>query len=49
MPFKSKAQQRFMYAKHPKIAAKWEDKYGISKNMPEHVMKKAITKHRKSH
>jgi hypothetical protein len=24
MPFKSKKQRRFMHAKHPKIAAKWE-------------------------
>lgn len=23
MPFKSKAQQRFMFAKHPKIAKRW--------------------------
>jgi hypothetical protein len=26
-----------MFAKHPKIAAKWEDKYGIPKNLPKHV------------
>lgn len=26
MPFKSKAQQKFMYAKHPKIAARWAKK-----------------------
>lgn len=35
MPFQSKAQQRFMYAKHPEIAARWEDKYGIPKNLPD--------------
>ncbi len=23
MPFKSEKQRRFMYAKHPKIAARW--------------------------
>lgn len=23
MPFKSKAQQRFMFAKHPRIAKRW--------------------------
>lgn len=23
MPFRSKAQQRFMFARHPKIAKKW--------------------------
>jgi hypothetical protein len=40
MPFKSKAQMRFMFAKHPDIAKRWEDKYGISKKMPMHVKKK---------
>ena len=40
-PFKSKAQMRFMYAKHPKIAKKWSAKYGVSKNLPE---KKSLTK-----
>jgi hypothetical protein len=39
MPFKSKAQMRYMFAKHPKIAAKWEGKYGISKGLPQHVKK----------
>lgn len=28
MPFKSFKQQAFMFAKHPKIAKKWADKYG---------------------
>jgi len=35
MPFKSKSQQRYMFAKHPKIAKEWADKYGVSKNLPE--------------
>lgn len=35
MPFKSKSQQRFMFAKHPKIAKEWVSKYGVSKNLPE--------------
>ena len=35
MPFKSKAQRRFMYAKHPKIAKRWSKKYGKGKNLPE--------------
>jgi hypothetical protein len=39
MPFKSKAQMKFMYAKHPDIAKRWEDKYGIPKNMPKHKKK----------
>lgn len=31
-----------MFAKHPEIAKRWEDKYGISKNMPQHISKKKI-------
>lgn len=28
MPYKSAKQRRYMHAKHPKIAAKWDKKYG---------------------
>lgn len=28
MPYKSEKQRRFMHAKHPAIAAKWDRKYG---------------------
>jgi len=35
VPFKSKAQQGFMFTRHPKIAKKWVDKYGVSKNLPD--------------
>ncbi len=28
MPFKSLAQQRFMYANHPQIAKRWQAEYG---------------------
>ena len=34
---------RFMFAKHPDIAARWEDKYGIPKKMPMHIAKKKVT------
>jgi len=27
-PYRSEKQRRFMHAKHPKIAAKWDKKYG---------------------
>ncbi len=37
MPFKSKAQQGFMFAKHPVIAKRWAKEYGVSKNLPAHV------------
>ena len=28
MPFKSEKQRRYMHAKHPEIAARWDRKYG---------------------
>lgn len=31
MSFKSYKQQKFMFAKHPKIAKKWAHKYGTKK------------------
>jgi len=37
MPYKSKAQLRFMHARHPKIAARWDKEYGVSRNLPERV------------
>lgn len=40
MPFKSSAQQRFMYANHPEIAKRWQAEYGTPKNLPQHVKKK---------
>ncbi len=40
MPFKSEAQRKFMYAKHPKIAKKWAKKYGNPKNLPKKARKK---------
>ena len=40
MPFKSKAQERMMWAKHPDIARRWADKYGSPASLPEHVKPK---------
>ena len=31
MPFKSKKQMKFLYAKKPKIAKRWSKKYGKKK------------------
>jgi hypothetical protein len=28
MPYKSEKQRKFLHAKHPDIAAKWDKKYG---------------------
>ena len=40
MPFKSKAQAKYMFAKHPEIAKEFADKTPNIKKLPEHVKKK---------
>jgi hypothetical protein len=40
VPFKSKAQARFMFAKHPKIAKEWASKTPSIKKLPQHSKKK---------
>lgn len=40
MPFKSKAQERFMWAKHPEIARRYEQHTRNRKKLPEHVKDK---------
>lgn len=40
MPFKSKAQQKYMFAKHPKIAKEFAEATPNIKKLPEHVRKK---------
>ena len=42
MPFKSKAQQRFMFSQEPEVAARWsrETPKGDYKNLPEKVKPK---------
>lgn len=35
MPYQSKAQVRFMHARHPEVAKRWDAKYGVSKDLPE--------------
>ena len=44
MPFKSKAQERYLYKFHPKIAARWQKEYGQPKYLPNHVKKKKDNK-----
>lgn len=39
MPYKSEKQRRYMHAKHPKIAADWDKKYG-GKVAPKKTTKK---------
>ncbi len=37
MPFKSKSQERYMFAKHPKIAKEFEEETPANAKLPEHV------------
>lgn len=34
MPFRSKSQQRYMFAKHPKIAKRWAKETKSFKRLP---------------
>lgn len=40
MPFKSEKQRRFMHAKHPDIAARWEAEAKGKKRAPKPAAKK---------
>ena len=42
MPFKSKAQKKFLFANYPEIAKLWQTEHyeKPSKKLPEHVKKK---------
>ena len=42
MPFKSKAQQRFMYATMPKTAEKWAHETPNIKGLPQHVKEEGL-------
>ncbi len=37
MPFKSEAQRKFLFAKHPKIAKEWAEETPKGAKLPEHV------------
>lgn len=44
MPFKSKAQERFLFAKKPKIAKEFAAETPNIKALPQHVKKKKKAK-----
>lgn len=44
MPYKSKAQQKFMHAKHPELAKEFDKKTKSFKSLPEHVKPKSRKK-----
>lgn len=39
VPFQSEAQRRYLYAKHPDIAKRWQAEHGTPKNLPKHKKK----------
>jgi hypothetical protein len=39
MPFKSKAQRKYLFAKHPEVAKKYAKETPKGKKLPEHVKK----------
>lgn len=44
MPFQSESQRSYLWAKHPKLAKKWSDKYGVPEDLPKHKSKKLYRK-----
>ena len=41
MPFRSKAQRSYLFAKEPEIAARWQKETPKGKKLPAHVAKPA--------
>jgi hypothetical protein len=48
MPYKSKVQVGYMHVHHPKIAKRWDKKYGVRKGLPKHVKAKSTRRRRRS-
>ena len=44
MPFKSKAQRKYLHSQKPKMAKKWEKKTPKGKSLPRKATKKRKTK-----
>lgn len=44
MPFESKAQQRYLFAKEPTIAKRWAKETPDFKKLPEHKKKQTLKK-----
>lgn len=42
MPFKSEAQRRLLWAKHPEVAQRWADTYGTPKALPKHAPERHV-------
>lgn len=48
MPFKSKAEARYLFATNPKVAEEMASKTSDMKHLPEHVTKKTKVAKKKS-
>jgi len=46
MPFKSRAQLRYLFAKHPELAKEWLERYGVSPNLPKYAKTKSAKRRR---
>lgn len=46
MPFKSEAQRRFLYAKRPDVARRWEEETPTGRRLPRKLGKKTRPKRR---
>ena len=46
MPFRSKAQQRYLYSQHPAIAERWQKETSDIKNLPEKKRSAAAEVHK---
>ena len=44
MPYESDKQRRFMHAKHPKIAARWDNEYGTTPAKKQKPVKRSKKK-----
>ena len=49
MPYKSKAQIRYMHSQHPEIAKRWDEKYDAPSNLPNKVHGGNITERLKKY
>lgn len=49
MPFRSRAQMRYLFAKHPAIAKRWAREYGTPKGLPARKtsMRDVLTRHKR--
>lgn len=48
MPFKSKAQRRYMHSQHPDIASRWEHEYPTPARLPARKASKRSASKRSS-